>query len=480
MRGRSWSPRRRGVGPLLIAALAIATPALRAQELDRSKRPTVPPPAPFKFPKVDLRTLGNGIPVAIVENHDLPIVAVRAVIAGGSRLDPVGKEGVWQLVAAMLREGTATLSADQLAQSFADLGSTVLPTGFTTITRHFPRSVELMTEMLMRPSFPPAAFERQKANLVSGVQRAKEQPSALATRVLSRVLYGAGHPFERAATEQSVATITRDDLLTYHMQYLRPENVKLVVAGDVRAASVMALLERTLGRWPPGGTRPPSTVPIPKNVAGTTIYLLDRPNSPQSTVLVGRIGPQRTTADFYALEALNTVFGALSGSRLNQILRERRAFTYAARDSIVWRRAPEPSTFLGSADIAMAKTDSALMLWVSELTDIRASRPVTDEELDFAKSNRVAGLPRLFESIDGLATRIAGLLDNGLPLNFYEQYMTRIARLTTADLAAAAKRHVDPDHLAIVVVGDRRRIEPALRAANIAPIVIVDDVGNTR
>jgi zinc protease len=478
---RSWLPRRRGAHRLLVAAaLATAVVPLGAQELDRSKRPTPPPAAPFKFPRVDLRTLRNGIPVAIVENHDLPIVAVRAVFAGGSRLDPIGKEGVWQLVTAMLREGTATMSADQLAQAVADLGATILPTGFTTITRHFPRSVELMADMVMRPAFPQAAFDRQKANLVTTLQRAKDQPSALATRVLSRVLYGAGHPFERAATEQSVAAITRDDLLTHHMQYLRPENVKLVVAGDVRTGSVMALLERTFGTWQTGGTRPPSTAPIPKNVATTTIYLLDRPNSPQSTVLVGRIGPPRSTPDFHAIEALNTVFGALSGSRLNVNLRERRAFTYSARDSIVWRRGTEPSTWIGAADIVAAKTDSALTLWLTELTDIRGGRPPTAEELEFAKTNRVAGMPRLFESIDGLASRIAGLLDSSLPLDFYEQYIARISRLTTADLAMAARRHVDPDHLAIVVVGVRRRIEPGLRAAIIAPIVIVDDVGNTR
>jgi zinc protease len=427
-----------------------------------------------------MRRLANGIPVAIVENHELPIVAFRAVIAGGSRMDPVGKEGVSQLLATMLREGTTTMTADQLAEAFADLGNVVTPAGFTTVTRNVPRSLELLSDMLMRPSLPQAALDRQKANLVASIQRAREQPVSLANRILGRVLYGAGHPYERAVTEQSLANISREDLVSFHTQFFRPENVKLVVAGAVRPDSIVPLLERAFGAWQPGGTKAPTDVPMPKSVATTTIYIYDRPSSAQSTILMGRIGPPRSNPDFFALEAVSTVLGALSSSRLNQNLRERRAFTFAARDTIQWRRAPEPSTFTGSADVAAAKTDSALVVWMDELRAIRESRPPTDEEMELARMNRVAGLPRQFESIDGLATRIANLLDNNLPFDFYEQYINRISRLSVADAAAAAKRYIDPDHIAIVVVGDRRQIEPALRAANIAPIVIVDEVGNTR
>ena len=469
---------------MLLPALALATllagSRAAAQPLDRSVRPSPRPARPYKFPVVETLTLSNGIPVAIVERHDVPLVAVRAVVTGGSRLDPVGKEGMFQLLNTMLREGTASINADQLAEAFADLGNAVVPTGFTTVTRNVPRSLELMADMLMRPALPPAAFDRQKANLVTALQRAKDQPSVLANRILSRVLYGAGHPYERSATEQSVATISRDDLAAFHAQYIRPENVKLIVAGDVNATAITAELERTFGTWAPGGTKAVLDVPLPKNVATTAIYLFDRPSSPQSTVAIGRIGPSRSTPDFHALDALSTVLGALSGSRVNVSLRERHAFTYGARDSIVWRRAPEPSTFLGAADVAGAKTDSALMLWMAELRDIRESRPPTNDEMVFARTNRVAGLPRLLESIDGLANRVAALADNNVPFNFYEQYIARMSRLTAAEVAQAAKKHVDPDHLAIVVVGDRRLIEPALRAANIAPIVLVDENGNTR
>jgi zinc protease len=474
--------RRHGANRLRLAgaALLLATSVLEAQELDRSKRPPVPPAAPYKFPKVETRTLGNGIPVAIVEIHDLPVVAVRVVVEGGSRLDPVGKEGVYQLLNTMLREGTTTMTADQLAEAFADLGNSVSPTGFTTVSRNVPRSLELMADMLMRPALPQAAFDRQKVNMVTSLQRAKDQPSLLANRIMSRVLYGAGHLYERSPSELSVAAISRDDLVSFHRRYVRPENVKFVVAGDVSAGSIMAQLERTFGAWKAGGAKVAFDVPMPKSVATTTIYLYDRPSSPQSTVIVAQIGPSRATPDFYALETMSTVLGALSGSRLNQNLREQHAFTYGATSTIQWRRAPEPSTFSGSSDIVTPKTDSALALWMQVLRDIRESRPPTEQEMEFARTNRVASLPAQLEAIDALATRVATMVDTKLPFDFYEQYINRISKLSAADVAAVAKKYVDPEHLAIVIVGDRKQIEPGLRAANLAPIVIVDENGNSR
>src|SRR5207253_2752592 len=134
-------------------------------------------------------------------------------------------------------EGTATMTADQLAEAFAELGNQVTPTSFTTIDKNVDRSLELMADMLMHPAFPQAALDRQKATIVANLSRAKDQPAFVAQRVMANVLYGAGHPYERSSTEQSLSSITRDDLVRFHSQYLRPENVRFVVAGDVTPAT---------------------------------------------------------------------------------------------------------------------------------------------------------------------------------------------------------------------------------------------------
>jgi zinc protease len=455
-----------------------AAPQTAAQPpLDRSRRPVAPPPPAFTFPAIERRTLANGLEVAVVENHELPVVAVRVVNEGGALVDPAGKEGLFQLLGVMLREGTATMTADQLAEAFADLGNAVTPGGFTTITRNLDRSLELMGEMLMRPAFPQAALDRQKANLAANLQRAREQPAFVAQRIFSSVLYGPGHPYERAATQASVAAITRDDLVRFHDAYIRPQNARLVIVGDVTAAGVLPRVERALGAWAKGGTTVSTEVPPPKGAGKTTIYLFDRPNSPQSVVTMGQIGPSRASEDFYALEVMNTVLGQLSGSRLSQNLRERHAYTYGINSIWTWRRAPELSTFAGGSSVVAAKTDSALIEWMKELRGIRGERPVTDRELDFARTNRVAGLPASMESNDQVAEAVANILRNNLPADYYQQYVRRVAAITGADVATVATRYLDPDNTAIVIVGDRKVIEPGLRAANLAPIVIVDENG---
>ena len=460
----------------LALALAIAMPA-GAQMLDRSKRPVAGPPAPFTFPKLDSRTLPNGLQVTIVENHELPVVAVRAVIEGGALVDPVGKEGLYTLVTGMLREGTTSMSADQLAEAFADLGNSVNPTGFTTITRNLDRSLELMGDMLMHPAFPQPAIDRQKANTITNIQRAKEQPLFVAQRLFTTMLYGAGHPYQRAATEQSLGSLTRDDLVQFHAEYVRPQNVRLVVVGDVTPAFVMPKIERAFGAWEKGGTTVAYQIPQPKPPTKTTIYLYDRPNSPQSVVTMGQIGPTRTSDDFYALDVMNTVFGQLSGSRLNQNLREKHAYTYGANSFWTWRRSPEVSTFASSSSIVAPKTDSAVIEWMKELRGIRGDQPITDKELDFARTNRVAGLPATLESNDQVANAVVNILQNNLPPDYYQQYVRRVSTITGSDIASAAAKYVDPDNTTVVIVGDRKLIEPALRAANVAPIVIIDENG---
>jgi len=464
----------------LVAAAALAGAAAstgaHAQPLDRSRRPTVPAAAPFRMPAVEMRRLSNGIPVAVVQNHQLPIVAVRAVIDAGPLQEPADKAGLAPLTIAMLTEGTTTRTADQLAEAFADLGNTVSAAGFTTITRNFDRSLELMGDLLMHPAFPEAALARNRANTAAQLRRLREQPSFLADHVFNSVLFGAAHPYARVATEQTLGGITRADLVAFHSDWLRPQNVKLVVVGDVTPDAAVQRLERVFGAWPAGGRTASFDVPAPRPPAPTAIYLLDRPNSPQSTVIVGQVGPPRDTPDFYALEAMNTVFGGLSGSRLNSNLRERHAFTYGANTGLQWRRVPQVSTLRGQSDIVAAKTDSAIVEWLGELRGIRGGQPVTPAELAFAKDNRTAGLPLRFETVTQVAQEIANLLQAAVPIDFWNSYAQRIGGLSGPDLSAVATKYLDPQQSVIVVLGDRKVIEPGLRALNL-PVQVVDENG---
>src|SRR6476469_2856046 len=367
--------------------LSCAARVSQAQELDRTKKPASGAPVTLRIPAMQMRSLKNGIKVAVLEQHEIPLVAVRVVVDAAPVLDPAGKEGVAALTAAMLAEGTTTRTADQLGEAFADLGNTVSPNGFTTVTANVDSSLTLLADMLLHPAFPAASLERLRQNNLANIKRLKDNPQYLARRVEVNVLWGTGHPYERAVSEQSLGAITRDDLVAFHGKYYRPQNVKFVVSGDITPAAALAKLEAAFGKWPAGGFKARYSIPAAKTAAAGTIYLYDRPSSPQSVLLVGAVGPTRTSPDYYAIDLMNTALGGAFSSRLNLNLREKHSFTYSANTFFQYRMPPQPGEFIASSAVATPKTDSALVEMMHEFRDVRGSRPLTRDELSFAKSS---------------------------------------------------------------------------------------------
>ena len=467
------TPIRATVTALVLSCAALQLPAQGA--MDRTKRPAAGPAIRLKMPKIERRTLSNGIDVAVMENHSLPVVAVQVVVEARGTLDPPDKDGLVIVLQQMLPEGTTTMTADQLAEAFADLGNTVSPTFFTTVTQNVDRSLELMSGMLMHPAFPQASLDRIRANEIATLKRTRDQPGYMAQRVFANAVYGEGHPYERVRTDESLNKITRDDLLHFHDMYYRPQNVKIVIAGDIKAADAVEKLEKAFGNWAKGGKTTVYNIPPVKAAAGTTIYLFDRPNAPQSILMVGQMGPRRDTPDYFSIDLMNTALGGIFNSRINMNLREKHAYTYGANSFYQYRRAPEAGSFTASAQVVTPKTDSALIELMNELRDIRSARPMTDAELTMARSSQTLSLPMQFETLNSLAGAVAGILRDNLPIDYYDHVSANMAKVTLADLTAAAQKYLDPDHMAIVVVGDRKQIEAKLRAAKIAPVVVVDE-----
>ena len=464
---------------LWIVSLALAGRAT-AQGLDRTKRPVADTPTPFEFPKMGTRRLANGLLVVVVENHSLPLVAVRAVTVADSLDDPIGKEGLFALISGMLSEGTTTRTGDEIANAIAALGNAVSPSRFTTIPSNFAPSLELMADMLMHPTFPDSALARVKTSLAAAKLRDLQIPATIPNRVFLSHLYGPSHQIARAvsATQASIASITRAEVQRYYQAYYQPVRTTLVIVGDVRPADAFALALKNFGSW-----RTPAEVPllaIPAHtVSPTTIYLIDRPGAQQSYVFVGGLGPARSSNDFAALEAMAPILGSSVSSRLLDNLRERHGFVYAGTPfAVVWRRDPFPSLLGGSAAVASAKIDSALIAWLGELRGM-AERPPTPDEMRLARGWLVDALPAQIETNDLIANRVMSMLQTRAPLDFYNSYGRRIESVTSAEISAAAEKYIDPSHLVIVVAGDRKAVEPLLRAANIAPIVVVDDAGKS-
>jgi zinc protease len=412
--------------------------------------------------------------VFVIEDHSVPVVSLRVVTAADSTLDPPGKEGLYAVTLGALIEGTTTRSAGQLAAAAADIGTRITASGFTTTAAFFPRALDLLADMLAHPTFDSAAVARRKS-IQSAAARAFADASVTAPRHLFyALLYGADDPYVRSLvpSQASIASIAPRDVAAFYASELRPERSAIVIAGDVNRLAAVEQVRRAFRGWPRGGDERAASRAASVTARPTTIYLYDVPSA-QAYVYVGAAGPPRTSPESYAADAL----GGVALMRMQQVLRDKRSFMYSGATGLTWRRGAQPSAFVGSTVVAAAKVDSALVEWLAMLRGLRGAAPISTSELAAARQLRVGSLAARFDGADALSARVAEIVRDTLPLDYWDRYVAAISELTVNDVAAAAERVLDMDHLVIVVAGDRKLIEPALRAANIAPVVVVDAAG---
>jgi predicted Zn-dependent peptidase len=331
-------------------------------------------------------------------------------------------------------------------------------------------------DMMVNSTFPADALERLRAQRLVALSQAKDRTGAIAGVVFPRVLYSEAHPYGRSATESSIKAITRDDILAFHKSYFQPGRAIVTVVGDVTAASVKPVIERAFASWTAGGERPAFSYPRTPERGPATIYLVDKPGAAQSTFAIGNPGPPRNTPDYFALQVMNRILGGQFQSRLNANIREEKGYSYGVSSAFTFGKGPGP--FRAGGDVVTAKTDAALIEFMKELKGIAGTRPVTDEELTTAKDGLVQRLPDQFASVSAISSAITGIYVQGLPEDYYQQYARNVSAITKEDVVNAAKRYIDLDHLAIVIVGDRAAIETPLKATNIAPLTLLDVEGN--
>lgn len=478
----TWRARRSAmVGLALVAAAATA----RAQTLDRTKVPTPGPTPQLHVPAWTTTTLPDGALLIVSPRHNLPLVSFNiAFVGGAAQFEPADKTGLAGFVAAMLSEGTKTRSGDELSNALQLLGTNVSVAigdesgsiGFVSMKDKFQPVLAILEDMLVNPTFPADALERLRARTLVALKQQRDQTPVLARNVFVKTVYGTAHPYGRFATEQSVGAITRDDIVKFHDAYFQPGRAIITVVGDVDPAQVKATIEKTLAPWPAGGSKPAFDYPPVPASRPTTIYLVDKPGAAQSSFAIGLAGPPRDTPDFYALDVMNTMLGGMFQSRLNADIREQKGYSYGVGSRFFFGKGPGP--FRAGGDVVTAKTDSALIEFMKQLRGIQGGIPVTDEEMTTAKAADVQSLPERFASVSSVAGSITALYLEGLPPDYYQRYGKNIDAVTKDDVVRVARKYLDLDHLAIVIVGDRKQIEEPLRKTGIAPVVVLDLDGN--
>ena len=463
---------------------SLATP-VAAQAPDRTKPPASGPAPALKLPAIQKRKLSNGLPVWIVEMHEVPVAQINLVVLTGSTDDPAGKFGIGSLTAAMLTEGAGSRNSLEIADAIdflgADLGAS-MGIDSSAVRLHVPvarlaEALPIMADVAMRPTFPREELERLRQQRLTGLIQARDDPPTIAALAFSRVLFGQTHRYGTATmgTAETIKAFTVDDLKSFYASTFRPDNATLLVVGDVVPDNVMKLLETNFGGWKaPSGKPAHAQLPEVGQPKARTVYLIDKPGAPQSQIRIGWLGVARSTPDYFPLQVLNTILGGSFSSRLNLNLREKHGYTYGASSSFDMRSTAGP--FAAAAGVQTDKTKESLQEFFNELNGIL--KPVPADELSRAKNYVALRFPGGFETTGDISRRLEDALVYKLPDDYFANYVPNIEKVTAADVQRVAKVYIDPSRLAVVIVGDVKSIEAGVKGLNLGPLrpLTVDDV----
>jgi zinc protease len=434
----------------------------------------VPKPGPdprFTLPKLQRRTLSNGLEVLIVEHHELPVVDMSLVLKTGGTADPLDRGGLASLTAALLDEGTKTRTALDISNQLASIGSS-LGTGadwdlsavnLSTLSKHLGRALDIYADVIVNPAFPESELELQRNQRLAALLQQRDNASAIAGVAYASLLYGRQHPYGHSliGDEQSVRAVTIDDIKRFYQTYYHPNNAALIVVGDVTPDAVVRRLESAFAKWEKRDV-PAVSVTEPQQRDRAGLYLVDKPGAAQSVITIGQVGVARTTPDYFPLLVMNMMLGGQFMSRVNLNLRESKGYTYGARTSFDFRKGAGP--FAATAGVQTNVTKESVIEFMKELRGIRGEIPVTQEELEFARQAIIRGYPRSFETPAQIANRLTTLVLYKLPDSYFNDFIQNVRAVKADDVARVASKYLDPSKMAILVVGDRSVIEPGLRS----------------
>jgi predicted Zn-dependent peptidase len=429
--------------------------------------PGLGPPPELRIPPQRKFVLGNGLAVRLVESHRLPIVAIHLVLLeGGAGRDPRELPGVASFTAAMVTEGTRTRSATQISDEIGFLGASLgagagMDAAFVSgysLSRHLPKLVELLADVVVNPTFPPPDFQRVQDQRRVALLQQRDQPGAVASKAFTELWWG-DHPYGHwtMGTEASVAATTRADLARFHAARWRPGAAELVVVGDVEEAPLRALLDEALGGW--AGREPPAPLPARPPDAVRRAVLIEKAKAPQTFLMLGMPGLARGDPDYVPTQVLFRILGGGSSSRLFRNLREEKGYTYG-----MWAR--ESAQRLGGVSyvggsVRADATGQAVRDLLDEVEALR-TRPVPEDELADARNAIALSLPAEFSSVAGIAGKLAEAVVHGLPDDWWARYPAAVQAVGAADVQRVARRWLDTDGLLTVMVGDAAAVRPQL------------------
>jgi len=461
---------------VMFAAVGIAAAQVGGQRQESLKGVVMKNLAPvsnevlrIQLPRGVDRKLKNGLSVLVLENHRVPSVSMGLALPASTLDDPPDLPGVAEAVADMLKQGTPSRNARQIAEAVAELGATLnigaqygaRSTDITvsTLTENLDPLLDILADVLLHPTFARDELDKWKARKLSALQQARTNPFFLGSERLHLALYSGDARAVSAATADSIKRITREDLVNFYKAYYRPGNALLGVTGDVTPDAITAKLEKNLASWETGTAHQPK-LELSAPVAGKKVYLVNRPNSVQTMLMLTNLAIGRTSPDYIPCMVMNRVLGDGPSARLFRNIREDKGYTYGAYSNFTASK--YMNHFTASASVRTEVTAPAIDEFIKEFRAIRET-PVPAEELENAKRAIVAGFALSLENQASVLRQVMTQREYGLPADYWDTYPEKVMAVTAADVQRVAQKYVPVDNLQLIAVGDAAKIAEALK-----------------
>ena len=442
----------------------------------------------LKFPQLHRATLKNGTQVILAERHDIPVVQFSYEFPGGFTADQGRKSGTANFTMDLMGEGAGKLGALAFADAADMLGASMGASAsldsasvyLSALKENLAPSLALYADMLRTPRFDQGEIDRVKATWIAGIQQEKVNPNAVAMRVLPPLLYGNGHPyaipFTGSGREADIQSLTRQDLVDFHRDWLRPEQGTLIVVGDTTLKEIVPLLERQLGDWKSTGPAPQvkATVDVARPAKGR-VFLIDQPGAVQANLFAGQVVPSTLDAGATRFDIANGVLGGDFTSRLNMNLREEKHWSYGARSSASSTLGQRP--WMAMAPVQIDKTGEAMAEMRREIADFASgTEAITAPEVTRIRNIQTLSLPGAYETASAVMGTISGIVRYQRPDDYVFKRKAEIEAMTPAQVQQAAAT-LDPNALTWVVVGDLKQTEKEVRALNLGEVTVIDADG---
>ena len=421
-----------------------------------------------KLPPQVRAKLDNGLQLIMVEDHELALFTAYLLIKSGATFDPQGKAGLANITNEMLRLGTTHRSSEQIDLELDSIGARLSISSnwdgtyvsISAISRKFDQALDIFSDVVLNPTFPEKELDILKSRLLGELKVSKDRPQIIASESFDKLLFGK-HPYAQPleGTEESVSSISREDILAFYQKYFIPNNAVMVVAGDINPQQIKDKIAARLNQWKKGKLPEGRWAPVAPP-QGLNIYLIDKPDLTQSEIRMGHLGISRDNKDYFRLQVMNYNLGGGGFlSRLMKHIRAEKGYTYGIYSSYGARKLVGP--FLVSTFTPNKTTINVIQESLEIVKDIH-DNGITPEELASAKNYLISSYPSRFETISDVAYQILGIELYGLGEKYVETYQERIDQITLEDVKRVAGKYLDPANLLIVVVSKAEEVKSDL------------------